>query len=418
MKIFKFGGASVKDAENIKNVANIIKSFENQNIVVVISAMGKMTNALEKLLNLYFEGEDYSIAIDEIKKYHFDILDDLFPKKETVFSEIEKIFQLLNAKLETEASIKYGFEYDQIIPFGEIISTKIVSEFLNYKKVKNKWLDIRKYLKTDSNHREANINWELSNKLITKKIDFINENLYIAQGFIGSDLNNLPTTLGREGSDFTASVLGNILNAEAVTVWKDVDGFFNIDPKIEKNATVLKEISYNEAIELAFYGAKIIHPKTINPLKIKQIPLYVKSFIDINIEGSVIWKNIEKRTNPEIPVFIFKENQILISISKHDYSFLTEKDLSEIFNLISSHSIKINLMENSALNFSICLDYDKYKTENFLSDLKEKYHIKYNKNLNLSTIRCYDESSINYVLSGKKIFVEQKSRYTARFITG
>lgn len=416
MKIYKFGGASVKDADSIKNVVEILKYKDEKQLVVVISAMGKMTNAFEKLLNAYFEHQNFNNELIEIKNYHYKIIDDLFDKSDKVYKITDFFFKQIEAKLSSEPSLNYGFEYDQIIPYGEIISTGIVSEYFEKCGLKNKWLDFRKYLKTDSSNREANINWELSNQLILKQINFDKDNLFVIQGFIGSDSNNLTTTLGREGSDFTASVVGNILNAESVTVWKDVDGFFNIDPKIDKNATILTEISYNEAIELAFYGAKIIHPKTINPLKIKNIPLYVKSFVNVDAKGSVICKDIKTRTVPEVPVYIFKENQILISISLHDYAFLNESDLSNIFNIIAEHHIKINLMENSALSFSICIDYDKYKTDSFLENLKKEFKVRFNKNLELITIRCYDENAIAYAIKSKEIMVQQKNRYTARFV--
>jgi len=416
MKVYKFGGASVKDSNAIKNVVEILKQKADKQLIIVISAMGKITNAFEKLLNAYFEHQDFTNEINDIKKYHYTIIDELFEKEHKIYAEVDKMFCNIEDKLQTEPSLNYGFEYDQIIPFGELISTKIVSSYFNECNLKNKWLDFRKYLKTDSNNREANINWELSNKFIVKQLNFKDTNIYVIQGFIGSDSNNLPTTLGREGSDFTASVVANIVEAESVTVWKDVAGFFNIDPKIDESGVILTEISYNEAIELAFYGAKIIHPKTINPLKIKNIPLYVKSFVNINEQGTIISNNNIQHTNPVVPVYIFKENQILISISKHDYSFLSEKDLSDIFNLIAEHHIKINLMENSALSFSICIDYDKYKTDNFLLQLKTGFNVKYNQNLELITIRCYDKNAVEFATKSKEIIVEQKSRYTARFV--
>ncbi len=419
MDILKFGGASVKSPSAVKNLLDIIKKYKNKEIVIVISAMGKMTNAFEKLMeNIFHEKEksEISNSYNEIKKYHFDIVEELFENKENnVFIKINFIFNQINEIIENENSKSYDFLYAQLISFGEILSTTIVSCYLNCQNINNEWVDIRKFLKTDNNFREAKVEWESSTVNIREEINFKNTNIYITQGFISSDKENNTTTLGREGSDFTGAILSYILDAQKFVCYKDVAGVFNADPSIFENTKLLSKISYQEAIELTYFGAKVIHQKTIKPLQNKQIPLFVKSFIEPEKTGTKIY-NFKEQIEPKIPVFIIKENQILISISPKDFSFVAEESISLIYNYIVSYGIKVNLMQNSALNFSISVNNNPIKVERFISEIKENFKVRYNNNLKLITIRHYTEQSIIEITKGKKIFVEQKSRNTVRII--
>jgi len=419
MDILKFGGASVKNASAVKNLLDVIKKYKNEDIVIVISAMGKMTNAFEKLMESVFHEKEKSEILqnyNEIKKYHLNILEELFENKEnSVFEKINLIFEKIRAIIENEKPQKYNFLYAKLISFGEILSTTIVSCYLNCQNVNNEWIDIRKYLKTDSTFREAKVEWESSSKNIIEEFNFKNTNIYITQGFIASDKENNTTTLGREGSDFTGAILSYILDAQKFVCYKDVAGIFNADPSVFKNTELLSKISYQEAIELTYFGAKVIHQKTIKPLQNKNIPLFVKSFIEPEKAGTKIY-DFNLQIEPKIPVFIIKENQILISISPKDFSFVAEESISLIYNYIVSHGIKVNLMQNSALNFSISVNNNPIKVERFITQLKEKFKVKYNNNLKLITIRHYNEQSIKQMTDGKKIFVEQKSRNTVRII--
>ncbi len=419
MDILKFGGASVKSASAVKNLLDIIKSYNNQKIVVVISAMGKMTNAFEKLLsNIFYEKEKLDIqnSFDSIKKYHFDIVNELFEDNENhIFQKLDFLFKEINQIIENKNTNDYSFLYAKLVSFGEILSTTIVSYYLNSQNVNNEWIDIRKYIKTDNNYREAKVEWESSTSNILKKIDFKNTSIYITQGFIGSDNQKNTTTLGREGSDFTGAILSYILDAEKFVCYKDVAGIFNADPNVFEQTKLLSKISYQEAIELTYFGAKVIHQKTIKPLQNKDIPLLVKSFIEPEKTGTIIY-DFDKQIEPKMPVFIIKENQILISISPKDFSFVAEKSINIIYNYIVKHNIKVNLMQNSALNLSISVNNDTQKIKSFISELKEKFKVRYNNNLKLITIRHYTTQAIKQMTDGKKILIEQKSRNTVRVI--
>ncbi len=418
MKVFKFGGASVKDANAVKNVESVINLF-NDDLVVVISAMGKTTNGLEKVVESYLNNDGKTQEhLQVVKDFHFTILNDLFENKNhSIFTDIHNTFVEIEWEIEDEAVREYNYVYDQIVSIGEILSSKIVSAYLNENGTKNTWLDIRSVIQTDNTYRNAKIDWQqteqFAQKEIQEKIKKGNA-LIITQGFIGSSSELFTTTLGREGSDFTAGILAYCLNAESVTIWKDVPGMLNADPKWFDDTEKLSNISYHEAVELAYYGASVIHPKTIKPLHNKNIPLYVKSFVNPKDEGTIINENTAE--DSLIPSFIFKMDQVLISISAKDYSFILEDNLSEIFGLFSQLGVKINLMQNSALSFSVCVDFDRQKTMQLIDLLKKDYKILYNDNLELVTIRHYDEKTIKRVTENKKIMVEQKSRNTARFV--
>ncbi len=412
--VYKFGGASVKDASGVQNVCSIIKQY-NGNLVVVISAMGKTTNALEELVDAYIK-QDYPLlkkCFEIVYDNHNRIVTELFEEEHSFFNEFDKLINSFWERLQVTPSENYDFNYDQIVSFGEILSTNIVSAYANQSELKNKWVDVRRLIKTDSNYRDAGINWGLSNQLVKKELSFSDDSIYITQGFIGSTISNETTTLGREGSDYSGAVLAHILNAESLSIWKDVPGVLNADPRWYPKASKLKEISYPEAIELAYYGAQVIHPKTLKPLQNKNIPLFVKSFIDINLPGTVI-KSIETKET-EMPVFILKKDQMFITVSPKDFSFILEDNLSEIFSLFSRNKVKINLMQNSALNFSVCVDTKRHMGTLF-EDLEKNFVVRYNDNVELVTIRNYNQKAIDEVTINKEIVDSQLSRKTARYI--
>ena len=360
MKVFKFGGASVKDAEGIKNVFDLLNKVGAEEVLLVISAMGKTTNALEVVIKNYFEKSSaFHASLQEVRKYHNQILLDLFEDEEhEVFFTVNSHLADLEYFLRSNKSPNYNFVYDQVISYGEIVSTTIVSYYLNEKGLKNNWIDVRNFIKTDTNYRDANVDWEQTQKLISKGIK--KKTVNITQGFIGSDANNFTTTLGREGSDYTAAIFAYCLSAESVTIWKDVPGVMNADPRYFENAVLLNQISYKEAIELAFYGASVIHPKTLQPLQRKEIPLYVKSFINPLLPGTSVSKGED--LEPKTSCFIVKKNQLLLSLSSIDFSFIMEENISEIFSLFHQYKMKVSLIQNSAISFSVCME-DKF--ENF-----------------------------------------------------
>lgn len=419
MKVFKFGGASVKDADAVKNIASIIQLYHND-LIVVISAMGKTTNALEKVVRSYIQKDGKTTdLLGEVKTFHFALLNDLFEdKSHAVFNDIHNTFVEIDWELEEEPIRDYDYIYDQIVSVGELLSTKIVSAYLNEVGITNKWQDIRDIIQTDNTYRDAKVDWdltmELAEKILKKELSKPSQSIIITQGFIGSSSENFTTTLGREGSDFSAGILGYCLEAESATIWKDVPGMLNADPKWFDITEKLNNISYHEAVELAYYGATVVHPKTIKPLQNKNIPLYVKSFVSPKEEGTII--NDETKEDSLIPSFIFKMDQVLISISAKDYSFVMEDSLSHIFGLFAEYRVKINLMQNSAISFSVCVDNDEHKMPQLIERLKESYKVLYNENLELVTIRHYDQQTIDRVTIDKEILVEQKSRNTVRMV--
>ncbi len=418
MKVFKFGGASVKDAEAVKNVASILNLYKGEKIVVVVSAMGKTTNMLEKLVNTYFyKTGDPGIALEEVIDFHFQILHLLFrDEKHPVYAEINNCFVEIEWSLEEDLGKGYGFVYDQVVSVGEVISSKIISAYLNDSGIRNYWLDVRDCIRTDNSYREAIVDWELTSKYISEIIPaaFSKNQAIVTQGFIGSTSENFTTTLGREGSDYSAAILAYGLDAKQVVIWKDVPGILNADPKWFEETIKLDQLSYNEAIELFYYGATVIHPKTIKPLQNKSIPLFVKSFVMPGEMGTVISNS--SHTEPLIPSYIFKINQVLLSISANDFSFIVEENLSTIFSLFAKHAIKINLMQNSAISFSVCIDNDPFKVPTLIDELKQAFKVLYNEDLELLTIRHYNQEVIDRTIKNKEIFIEQKSRNTVQFV--
>ena len=419
MKVFKFGGASVNSADAVKNVVAIVNNYIDDNLLIVISAMGKTTNALEQLTDAYYNNDAYSFIYNNIKDYHHNIINELFAEdKNIILNDINTLFKSLDKKLNLKPTTNYDYEYDQIVVYGELLSTKIIHHYIKTTGVWNIWFDARKVIITDNTFKEAKVNWELT----TDEIDFSiaskykdNENrIIITQGFIGGTLNGISTSLGREGSDYTASIFAYCLNAEEVIIWKDVPGVLNADPKYFEDTHKLDSISYREAIELAYYGASIIHPKTIKPLQNKNIPLRVKSFINPEESGTII-SDID-HADGLMPSFIFKKNQTLVSISPRDFSFIAEDNLSDIFRIIADTGIKINLMQNSAISFSICIDENKKRLDRLIESLKKDYQVKYNQELELITIRHYDQQTIDKIVGNRRIYVEQKNRLTTQLI--
>jgi aspartate kinase len=415
MKVFKFGGASVKSIEAVKNIAEILSRYKEP-LVVVISAMGKTTNALERVLNAMVDGdkEKARTELDQVRLYHMDITEGLFPVADhAVLTELEVIFKGLEAAIDEELTGFYNRDYDQIVSRGEILSTIIVSAYLNSAGLTNEWVDIRQYLKTDSTFREGKIDWNLSSPLIQNRFVFHQSSLYITQGFLGSTINNLTTTLGREGSDYTAAILAYILDAESVIVWKDVPGVLNADPKWFDNTVKLDKISYTDAIELTYYGTSVIHPKTIQPLKNKGIKLYVKSFLHPDEPGTVIGNEVYDKL---IPSFIFKMDQVLIHIHPLDFSFIAEDHLEKIFRCFAGYGLKINLMQNSAISFDVCVNNDQSRIPGVLSVLESDFRVTTTYNLELITIRYYDEATIDRVLVNKDLLMTQRTRTTIQMV--
>jgi aspartate kinase len=420
MKVFKFGGASVKNAVAVKNVVEILKRYPNQQTMVVVSAMGKTTNALEELTRLYHEqNKGWKEVLENIRRFHFDIVAGLFQDTSLVNQELGAWFDALEKLLEKRPSKNYDYEYGRIVTFGELFSTCIVNCYLNENQVPSHWFDARKVIRTNASYRDGKVDWKLTESMIKEEVlphfqDTANEKIGLTQGFISSTTKNRTTTLGREGSDYTAALFAYFLDAEEVIIWKDVPGLLNADPKFFPEARKLDSISYRDAIELAYYGASIIHPKTIKPLQNKEIPLRIKSFIAPGDEGSVICGNIQSETR--IPCYLFKTNQLLISISPKDFSFIAEENLYAIFGIFARCRIKINLMQNSAISFSVCIDNDPKITQSAIKSLEHNFNVRYNQNLELITIRNYNQETIDKVVHGRKIMLEQKSRLTAQLI--
>lgn len=416
--VFKFGGASVKNAESVRNVGSIIGKVQNSNLLVIVSAMNKTTNELEEAHSFYEENdkEKFLSKLNSIKEFHLNIIRSLFDNlNQKILEEFEYLFSNIEAKIDLPKSNLKCQNYDSIVSLGEILSTFIIDQYLKSQHINSKWIDARDFIKTDDKFQEANVDWIETSKKISPLIHSEKENqILISQGFIASSLSGHTVTLGREGSDFSAAIFAYCLNATSVTIWKDVPGMLNADPKYFEDTLLLEKISFREAIELSYYGASVIHPKTVKPLQNKKIPLFVKSFLDIESKGTTIQES--SINDSRIPSYIFKFNQILFTISPVDFSFLIEENLSDIFLRLSSINAKINLMQNSALSFSILLDSDKVDPERLREVFKNKYIVKYNEGLELITIRHYDDFTINDVTKNKQIIVQQRTRSTARFV--
>jgi aspartate kinase len=427
IKVFKFGGASVNSAGGIKNLVSILQKYREDKILMVVSAMGKTTNALEEVLKFYMSDDAISMvdAYNKIRNYHFDILFEIFPDRQhPVFAEVENLFDQLRGHIRKGHLTKggkgeYPFEYDQIVSYGELISTSIIHHFLNYRGIQSSFFDARELIRTDSAFMDAKVDWKMTKKLIRSAIQkhFISSSggkIVLTQGFIGSDHEGNTTTLGREGSDFTASIFAFCLGIKEVTIWKDVPGVMNADPKWFRNAKKINLLSFREAIELAYYGASIIHPKTIKPLENADIILWVRSFAEPDQTGTRI-ENMKEWTITT-PIYIRKQNQVLISISPRDFSFIVEENLSHLFRILANHQVKVNVMQNSAISFSICVDNNHHALPSLLSEMHKDFIVRYNDNAELYTIRHYNPAAIRRISKNRKVLLEQKTRNTVHLV--
>ena len=414
MRVFKFGGASVKDADGIRNLVKVLEETGHQNTFLVVSAMGKMTNAMETVVNAYFDKHvGLKNAFEEVVSYHQTILQVLFEdKKHPVYKKVNLLFEEVQGFLAWNKSPNYSFVYDQVVGYGELLSTTIVSMYLNEVGITNYWMDIRDFIKTDDNYRDGRVNWEKTQQLISEGVK--ENKLYITQGFLSSDDNNFTTTLGREGSDYTAAILAYCLNANSVTIWKDVPGVLNADPRYFEETRLLNKISYREAIELAFYGASVIHPKTLQPLQRKEIPLHVKSFINPWDAGTTVGKGIG--IEPEIPCFIVKKNQVLMKLSSLDFSFIVEDSIGDLFKLLHDYKMKVDLIQNSAISFSVCVDNRFNRLNDLLDQLSGKFKVVCHEDVSLYTIRHFNTDAIKSLQNGRDVLLEQRGKETLQLV--
>ncbi len=417
MKVLKFGGASVKDAAGVKNLVHVLNTVGIQDTLVVVSAMGKTTNALERIIEVYFEDKkkvNQEILI--LKEFHLQIINELFESKTAkVGHAIQEYFDELIDFLKRNKAPNYNFVYDQVVSYGELLSTTIIHHYLEYQGWKSYWLDARACIKTDDYYRAANLNWEATQQEVQSHVK--GKSLVITQGFIGSSSNNFTTTLGREGSDYSAAIFAYALNAESVTIWKDVPGVLNGDPRVFKETQLLHQISYREAIELAFYGASVIHPKTLQPLQRKEIPLFVKSFENPEATGTAVSKG--KTLDPMIPCFIIKKDQVLIRLSSIDFSFIVEENISYIFGLLHEYQMPVELIQNSAISFSVCVNNKYKRLEELVLVLRSRFKVEVKEQVDLFTIRHFDTKSLASIRkNGKQILLEQRTEETAQFVMG
>jgi aspartate kinase len=408
MKVFKFGGASVKDADSVKNVAQVIRKFSDDSLVVIVSAMGKTTNALEELVRLFFEGKDWTKQLSDIKEFHFNISNGLFEKEHKVYGRMDIIFDRISSYLNAASSKSYVEVYSEMVGQGELLSTRIIRNYLNETVKSTIWIDARNYIKTDHNFIDARVDWELTKRNIFDDIpSFAKEAIVITQGFIGSNGEGKTTTLGREGSDFSAAIFATGLNAESVTVWKDVPGIMTADPRKMPEATIISDLCYTDASEMTFYGASIIHPRTIKPLAQNDIKLYVRPFTAPDSLGTTIGSG---KSGKHPASFILKTNQVFIDLRVTDFTFIDEKKLSVIFNALDQLNIKINLMQNSAVSFAICVDKKFDKVEKLVDKLSNTFNISVRENLELLTIKGYDQDALDKVYKREEVLLEQKSK--------
>jgi len=421
MKVFKFGGASVKDAPAIENLKNILQRYENEQLVVVISAMGKTTNFMEKLLDAYYHApENVPALLAELRTNHETVAEQLMGANNPFLPHSERLFTLLSEQLQRPTSDNFDYDYDRIVSFGELLSTTLIATYLNTQNIETQWLDARQLVRTDNTYREGHVDWTVTQKLICNTINPYFQNrthgIVLTQGFIAGTAENQTTTLGREGSDYSAAILAYTLDAECVTVWKDVPGILNADPKRFPDAVKIDKLTYHETVELAYYGASVIHPKTLKPLHNKQIPLLVKSFFHPENEGSMITHDAEQ---VEIPSYIVKDNQLLISVSPRDFSIIGVENLSIILDILAKYRVKINMIQNSALTFSVCTDNVPLRLQPCIEELQKEFIVKFNDGIRLVTIRHYDKDSENVVLEmfrEEEVLIRQSNRHTIQVV--
>lgn len=414
VKIFKFGGASVKDASSITNVAKLLKKEGYRNTFLVISAMGKMTNAFEDVLHRYLHDKNqFENALEKVKRFHLNILENLFEKKHHIYDEVNALFDELTAFFDQNIVMDYDYVYDQTVIYGELLSTRILSAFLQDEQINNKWIDARQLIITNDKYRDTNVDWEKTCSQIKAHVP--ENKLFITQGFIAKAKNGNNTTLGREGSDYSAAILAYCLDAKEVTIWKDVAGLLNADPRFFKKTELVKSISYQDALEMAFYGASVIHPKTIKPLQNKNIPLKIRSFYESAGSGSLICQK-DKHDNHQT-CFTKKENQILIILQTHDFSFILEKNTSHIFSLLNKHKIKFNLIQNSAISLSICMEDPFQQLKSLMYSLEKNFYTQVYESVNLFSVFYYDKVENWTFLKGKRILLKQQNEKTIHFVT-
>lgn len=415
MKVFKFGGASIRDAASVKRVASVLRQFPGEDILIVVSAMGKTTNALEEITQLFLDGQAQACRaqLSRLKQTHEAVMKQLFPEADApVYQEVEVLFTQLEVITQAVPEGSFNAVYDQIVSFGELISTKIVGHFLHRHDFANQWLDARRLIRTDQNHRFARVDWNFTARLVRETIR--PGKRYITQGFIGSTDDYRPTTLGREGSDYTASVLAHVLDAEEVSIWKDVPGVLNGDPKVFENSQLLRQISYEEAIELAYYGASVIHPKTIQPLRQKGIPLRVRSFLEPEAPGTRIYAGAQ--LDPVIPCFIRKENQVLITLSTRDLAFIVEDHLSRIYKLFHQHGVRVNLSQNTAVSTLFCINYDPVSVPPLREELSREFEVQYRPGVCLYTVRHHHLAARERVQAAGSLLMEQLAGHTYQVV--
>ncbi|NBW37552.1 MAG: aspartate kinase [Cytophagia bacterium] len=410
MKVFKFGGASVKSAPAVINTASIIHTYANEPLLVVVSAMGKTTNALEQIVQSIIRKEDFKNALQLLKNYHLDITNQLFEPDHAIHKDIQLVFDTIE-RLPFN-SLTDDQLYDQVVSLGEVVSTLIIAAYINHRVMPCVWLDARDFICTDANYREGKVDWTKS-KAAMRNIDFTSHKLFVTQGFIGRTPDGFTTTLGREGSDFTAAIFASCLSAESLTIWKDVPGVMNADPKRLPAAIVFDELPFKEAAEMTYYGASVIHPKTIKPLANAGIPLLVKNFDNINLPGTRIH---ECKVDDLPPLIVFKDNQCLISCKVVDYTFIDETQLGIIFKALAELNIKINLMQNSAISFSFCVDFRENKILRLVEVLQHHFEVYYNTGLTLITVKNYDEKTFDFYRKQKGVLLEQSSRSTLQIL--
>jgi aspartate kinase len=414
MRIFKFGGASVKDAKGVQNVAKVLKKVGYTDTLVIVSAMGKTTNALEAIVDQYFNSpKELSNSIVELEQFHSEIVTELMGVEAQPLKEKVSILQEIKSFFEHNKATNYSFVYDQVVSFGELLSTTIINAYLNYININSEWLDARKCVKTDAYYRDANLDWDATQEAINDQVS--KTKLVVSQGFIGSDENNFTTTLGREGSDYTAAIFAYALNAESVTIWKDVPGVLNGDPRVFGNTVLLNQISYAEAIELAFYGASVIHPKTLQPLQRKEIPLYVRSFLNPEGAGTSVSKG--KTLEPHVPCYILKPKQVLIRLSSLDFSFMVEDNISEVFALLYKSQMRVDMIQNSAISFSVCVNNKYNRLEELLQILRSKFKVTVYEDVDLYTVRHFDSEALKSIESRiDDILLEQRAQETIQYV--
>jgi aspartate kinase len=421
MKVFKFGGASIADASCIRNIGGIIKTYQNQKILIVVSALGKTTNAIEKVVNAFAQNnlEEATQFFQFLEIEHNALAQDLLPEQEAkiCIEQLQNIYAEADWILHDAPVREYDYYYDQLVCLGELMSTTLLQHYFVSIGIKSAWQDVRDVFRTDTTWREASIDMEVTqqniNKIVVPLLD--KYDVIITQGFIGCTDENESTTLGREGSDYSAAIFANMLHAESVSIWKDVKGLLSGDPKIFNDVVEIPEISYYEVIEMAYYGAQVIHPKTIKPLHNKNIPLYVKCFLDASISGTTIKTEVEKVSYP--PILVLKKKQTLLQVFSKDYSFITDDKLSEIYNTFHNLHTHINIIQNAAISFLACIDDNKSKVEALYKALENDYKILRNDDVELLTIRHYTPQAIEKYIGDKTVILEQKSRHTIQVVT-